>query len=144
MLIKCEDSLSDTMVHSLLMRFDMSFDEPLHDEIDFIAYSKKLSLHAHFILAYNDNDLMGFISYYINEEGQFAYVPFIAVHQDCRHQGVGHLMLSYLLGKLSIEIKHVRLEVKESNAYAQMFYKREGFYVISEPNKGRILLNKDL
>ena len=144
MLIKCEDSLSNTMVHAILVRFDMSFDEPLHDEIDFLVYSEKLSLHAHFILAYDDNELIGFIAYYINKEEKFAYIPFIAVHPKGRHRGIGHLMLSCLWEQLPIRISQVRLEVKGSNVYAQSFYQREGFNVLSGPCKGKFLLNKNL
>lgn len=44
MIIKSEDSLSNTTVRSILVQFEMSFDEPLHDEIDFLAYSEKWCL----------------------------------------------------------------------------------------------------
>ena len=144
MIIKCEYQLNSTKVYSLLERFDTSFDEPLHEKIDFIAYSEKLSHHAHFILAYDDNKQIGFIAYYINEEGRYAYIPFIAVHPNGRHRGIGHTMFSYLWEIIPVEIDYVRLEVKVSNINAQNFYHREGFYVISNENNGKILLNKDL
>lgn len=144
MLIKCEESLSKAMVISILERFDMSFEDPLHNIIDIMMYGEKLSLHAHFILAYDDNKLVGFIAYYINKEGRYAYIPFIAVHSDGRHRRVGHMMLSYLWNIIPVDIDQVRLEVKVSNVNAQDFYHREGFYVISDENNGKLLLNKDL
>lgn len=144
MYIKYKNHLSSSKVNSLLERFDMSFEEPLHNEIDFNVYSEKLSLHAHFILAYDEKELMGFIAYYINKDRRYAYIPFIAVHKEGRHRGIGHLMLSYLLQILPLEIKQISLEVKEDNNNAQAFYKREGFCVLSDFKKGKLLLNKIL
>ena len=132
------------MVNSLLERFDMSFNEPLHNEIDFNVYSEKLSLYAHFILAYDEKKLIGFVAYYINKEKRHAYIPFIAVHKEGRHRGIGHLMLSCLWQILPIEIEQVSLEVKKNNDNAQTFYIREGFFVLSDLEKGKLLLNKNI
>ena len=140
MLIKCEDRLSKATVISILERFDMSFNDPLHNIIDFFVYGEKLSLYAHFILAYDEKELIGFIAYYINIEGGVAYVPFVAVHPKGRHRGVGHLMFSYLSGMLPVEIDQIRLEVKESNVNALNFYQREGFHILSGPREGKYMI----
>lgn len=143
MIIKYEDSLSKVMVSSILKRFDMAFVEPLHAYIDLMSYGDKLSANAHFILAY-DGKLIGFVAYYINKDGQFAYIPLIAVLPEGRHRGLGHLMLSYLWAKLPIEINQVRLEVRESNVHAFFFYMREGFHVLSKSCEGKSLLIRNL
>ena len=143
MFIKFKNHLSMSMVNSLLERFDTSFDKPLHDIIDINVYSEKLSLHAHFIIAYDEKEIIGFVAYYMNKEGQYAYIPLIAVHKERRRRGVGHLMLSRLWEFLPVEIDKVRLEVKEGNISAQLFYKREGFIVLSGVNNGKFLLNKN-
>lgn len=144
MYIECKDYLNSSAVYNLLERFDTSFDDPLHNEIDFDVYSEKLSLHAHFILAYEEGELMGFIAYYINKEKCHVYIPLIVVHKEGRHRGIGHNMLSSLWEKLPVGIEQISLEVKEANDNARNFYQREGFFVLLNTNKGKLLLNKSI
>lgn len=135
--------LSQSEVLSLLERFDDSSDIPLHKGLDFISYSKKLSQYAYFVIATENNQQIGFIAYYINDENQFAYIPQIVVHKTARHNGVGHSMFNELYCSLTRSIEYIKLEVLKSNNVARNFYQREGFISI-EDRKERILLTKIL
>ena len=144
MIVKSENNLSTIQVYSLLNHFDTAFDLPLHDEIDCHVYSDKLSRFAQFILAYEGNELIGFIAYYINKENKFSYIPFIAVHPSWQHHGVGHQMLTYLSTKLPVEIEQIRLQVNIDNVNAQAFYNKEGFCTIPDTQNGKIMLRKNI
>lgn len=135
--------LSQAEVLLLLNRFDDSSDTPLHEGLDFELYSKKLSDYAYFIIAIENNSQIGFIAYYLNEEGQFAYVPQIVVHKEGRHKGVGHAMFAYLYDSILTEYSCVKLEVLKSNNNARKFYSREGFVEIEDHNE-RLLLQKNI
>ena len=133
--------LSQSEVLSLLERFDDSSDEPLHESLDFIQYSKKLSENAYFVIATEKNLQIGFIAYYLNDENHFAYVPQVVVHRNARHRGLGHTMFNILCDSLSTDIERIKLDV--SNFYARDFYQREGFFEI-ENRYERLLLHKIL
>ena len=127
----------------LLNYFDDSSDHPLHEDLDFEIYSDKLSTYAYFVIAFENDRAIGFIAYYLNEEGRFAYIPQIVVHRDGRHRGVGHAMFEAFFKSVMEEYSTVRLEVLKSNYNARNFYAREGFIAIEDHNE-RLLLEKKL
>lgn len=130
-------------VFALLSYFDESFDIPLHEGLNFAEYSIKLSRFAHFVLAYDQDVLIGFIAYYLNEEGSFAYVPFTAVRPEWWRKGVGHLMFSCLYDYISGKYSCIKLEVLKTNISARGFYKKEGFD-ISEDRNEKLLMSKKI
>ena len=136
--------LSKEEVLRLLNRFDDSSDAPLHQGLDFESYSEKLCKHAWFVIAEEEDAQIGFIAYYLNDEGKFGYVPQVIVHRDGRHQGIGHKMFECLYGVLKNRDFHMlKLEVLKSNQNARRFYEREGFGEI-EDHCERVLLEKSL
>lgn len=141
--IQCDIRLNEKEVYYLLQYFDDSSDIPLHSGLEFTEYSKKLSMHAYFVLAYNAGELIGFIAYYLNDEGKFVYVPQIVVHRHGRHKGCGHAMIETLVQCRSSNYKFILLEVLFNNINARSFYEREGFQE-EEMRKDRILLKKML
>ena len=135
--------LSQSEVLSLLEYFDDTSDEPLHESLDFYQYSKKLSQYAYFVIATEDNQQIGFIAYYLNDENHFAYIPQVVVTKSPRHKGVGHSMFTVLYECISNKFLTLKLEVLKSNINARAFYEREGFGEISDHNE-RLLLEKKL
>ena len=136
--------LSKEEVLRLLNRFDDSSDAPLHQGLDFESYSEKLSEHAWFVIAEEGGAQIGFIAYYLNDEGKFGYVPQVVVHREGRHQGIGHKMFEGLYEVLKDRNFHtLKLEVLKSNQNARRFYEREGFGEI-EDHCERVLLEKSL
>jgi [ribosomal protein S18]-alanine N-acetyltransferase len=56
----------------------------------------------------------------------------LAVHPDYRHQDIGTQMVKKLTSKLSPQRRnHIILEVRESNLYAQLFFRDMGFRAVS-------------
>lgn len=135
--------LSQSEVLSLLNRFDDSSDTPLHEGLDFESYGKKLSNFAYFVIALEEDKMIGFLAYYLNQERCFAYVPQTVVHRDGRHKGAGHAMFEALNNVIKNDYQTIRLEVLKSNENARRFYEREGFVEI-EDHKERLLLEKKI
>lgn len=133
--------LTEVEVKRLLDHFDDSSDTPLHEGLDFISYSEKLSKNAHFILILENDKMMAFLAYYLNDENHFAYVPQVVVHREGRHKGLGHKMFAALEESLDSNYDTIQLEVLKSNRNARKFYEREGFTDKEERNE-RILLVK--
>ena len=129
-------------VLSLLEYFDDSYNSPLHLSIDMYSYSKKLSDFAHFIVASEDQRL-GFVAFYLNDKGAYIYISQIAVHKLGRHNGIGHLMLNFLIKAMAGNYHLIRLEVLKDNANAQSFYTREGFYEV-EDRGSKLLMEKKI
>ena len=134
--------LSKEEVLNLLAYFDDSSDIPLHEGLNFDAYSEKLSQNAYFVLAIDNGVQLGFIAYYLNYEANFAYIPQTVVHLSARHRGVGHMMFMSLYKELQDKVfALLQLEVLKNNTYARMFYAREGFVEI-EVHGNRLLMEK--
>lgn len=118
-------------VKALLERFDETFVPALSLELDFDSYSEKLSSNAYFVIARYaqeiDNDIVGFIAYYLNDEGHFCYVPLTAVHKKMKRHGIGKQMFRVLVDSLGTSYSCIKLEVLKSNIAAQTFYNRIGF-----------------
>lgn len=129
----------------LLADFDTVFTPRISNQVDVDSYAKKLSTNGHFILAIStdDNSIEGFITYYLNTEGHFAYVPFIGVKPSCQHGGVGRCMIEELISVLSIDYTSIMLEVRKSNTKAHDFYLRNGF-VEKEDRINKWLMSKEI
>jgi ribosomal-protein-alanine N-acetyltransferase len=82
------------------------------------------------MVAEQDDQVVGFMIYELHKNR--LHILNFAVHPDHRRQGVGHAMVSKLLGKLSHERRNrIMLEVRETNLDAQLFFKSIGFRAIS-------------
>lgn len=81
---------------------------------------------AHYLVAEDHEQIVGYCGIWIalNE----AHITNIAVLSSHRHQGVGRLLLKSMIRRaLELEAVSMTLEVRESNADAQRFYKTFGF-----------------
>lgn len=135
--------LSQIEVLSLFYHFDDSSEVPLHKCLDFQMHSRKFADKAYFNLAKIGSQIIGFVAYYLNEEGKFAYISEIIVHKDGRHRGIGHKMMVSLINAVGTSYKCIRLEVLKSNQYARKFYEREGYNEIDD-HGNKLLLEKVL
>ncbi|MEM9645393.1 MAG: ribosomal protein S18-alanine N-acetyltransferase [Planctomycetota bacterium] len=77
-----------------------------------------------------EDRVAGFMIYELHKNR--LHILNFAVHPDFRRRGLGHAMISKLLGKLSQERRNrIMLEVRETNLDAQLFFKSVGFRAIS-------------
>ena len=97
-------------------------------EDDFIRYLRQRNCIG--MVATEDDRVVGFMIYELHKSR--LHLLNLAVHPDCRRQGVGRVMVDKLLAKLSHERRNrIMLEVRETNLDAQLFFKRMGFRAIS-------------
>ena len=98
-------------------------------------------INSHTKVAEFQGKILGYIciNYIFNE----AHILNLAVHPDCRRQGIATMLmkdaLSSLLKKGCI---YFYLEVRESNIIAQKFYKKFGFKTVGK-RKGYYLSPKE-
>lgn len=141
---KCQ-KLSKEEVLAILMKAENGFNPPLSKNIPYILddYAKKLSEFARFILCVEEKEIIGFMAFYLNQEGGFAYISLIWVSDNHQKKGIGATMMELLSKEVSTCVKSIRLEVRKNNEKAMRFYKSSGFLSIEDSDK-KILLEKTI
>ena len=82
------------------------------------------------LVATADGDLRGFAIMKFLDESAHLYL--LAVQPDARLRGIGRAMVEWLEKSCrTAGIRHVRLEVRESNSVARRFYEHLGYRVVS-------------
>lgn len=127
----------------LLNKAENSFTPPLSHNIPYTVeeYAKRLSSNAIFIICKENDEIIGFIAYYVNIEGQFVYITQIWVSDHHQRKGIGSIMLEQLIKKVPTVVDKVQLEVRMNNEKASSFYRKVGFLPIREENN-RYLMEK--
>ena len=141
MTIDIDSRLSNEQVYSLLLDFDEAFDPALHTEVDLLKYSQKLSSNAYFILAKDEEQIIGFIAYYINIERNYCYIPLLAISKHMRGIGLGQALIKALESQLNYIIPEIYLEVNKTNNIALRLYLKENFNIV-EDRGIKLLLKK--
>ena len=82
------------------------------------------------MVAEQNDRVVGFMIYELHENR--LHLLAFAVHREHRRSGVGAHMLSKLIGKLWPNRRtRILLEVRETNLYAQLFFRSQGFRAVS-------------
>lgn len=91
------------------------------------AYEQQQAEGHHFFLALEDGELLGFVSFYILNEG--VKIPKLYIDADSRKKGVGKALLQFVerFAK-DQQLKFIELNVNRHNK-ALYFYRRYGFYI---------------
>jgi ribosomal-protein-alanine N-acetyltransferase len=75
-----------------------------------------------------ESQIVGYVGFRL--QSSEGHITTIAVHPDCRRQGLGDLLLLVALGKLlSLGVDVVTLEMRPSNTVAHQLYGKHGFEV---------------
>lgn len=115
-----------------------------------ISFRKKMadkfSLKAEFLLGKENDENIGFIAYYANNDAdKTVYISMIAVSFSHRRQGVGELLLEKCISDaMKRKMQFVKLEVKKDNWKARCFYEKNGFTVEKESSKNNLYMRKIL
>lgn len=104
----------------------------------------KFALYAEFVLAYENDDNIGFIAYYANDNiAKTVYITMIAVSPMHRNKGVGGGMLERCIADaIDKEMNIIKLEVGKDNFKAQKFYEKYGFVVDGETSENTFYMKK--
>ena len=106
----------------------------------FGEYARKLSANAEFLLMLNDNEPLGFISFYDNSLDLIGYISLIVLHEKYQRHGYGSILMNKCVGIMQTQgMKIIELEVDAKNKEVVAFYMKNGFRIKSGDND-RIIL----
>ncbi len=102
------------------------------DNWSYALFEKELSSKSSYCLvAIKDKRVIGFIT--VSTVLDEADITKIAVHPDCRRQGIASYLLDmFFLYCREHGINIINLELRESNSSALMLYKLKGFEIVGE------------
>ena len=139
-ILKVKYQLDETS--ELLNKFSMEFDPPLSSRVDIKAYAEKLSRYANFLIAEEQNRVIGYLAFYKNQNAMELYITSLCVSNTYRGKGIGKKLLDHLCNiGLSEGYPSISLEVRKNNKNAFGFYKKMQFE-ISQTRSETILMNK--
>ncbi len=80
---------------------------------------------------------VGLLTYWLPENGAFLYVEHLAVQPECRGQGVGSAVLSWLAAQASATPILLEIEPPEDTRTRrrQAFYERNGYTLLPHPHE---------
>ena len=91
------------------------------------AYQKQIQSGHHFLIAQEDKQLLGFVSYYELENG--IKISKLYIDIQAQSKGVGKKLLQEVISKAKLKNFHfIELNVNRYNK-ALYFYRRLGFYI---------------
>lgn len=115
-------------VLAFLAGVDDEFATPLSHRVNLESYSEKLAANAwHCFAVANDQDV-GHLAFYVDDEKRTAFVSSVAVNAAFQRQGVGAAMLDSVVKRCrTSSIKRISLEVSSTATGASEFYQCLGF-----------------
>ena len=141
-----ENKASEEEIYQHLVNCNETFFPPLSEYVDLKLYSGKLKSFATNLELWNNEVLVGLISFYVeNKEPNFSFfVSNVSVLPE--YQGLG--VFNFLFGKLLVkakmmDIKFIDLEVKKTNQKALSLYLKKGFIQKKEKEDGVLYLRKN-
>jgi ribosomal-protein-alanine N-acetyltransferase len=81
-------------------------------------------------LVYEKEQILGYVIVGTSEDRTRSHLQSIAVHRDCRRQGIASKLLDWCIDLAKLYgFERMTLEVREKNFDAQLFYSENGFKV---------------
>jgi ribosomal protein S18 acetylase RimI-like enzyme len=119
----------ESHIFAHLVRCSPQFDPPLDETVDLASYSNKIFQKSHRIEAWANDELIGLVAVYINnEETQIAYITNVSVDFDYLRMGIAARLIQNCIDKVKLnDYKEIHLEVGIKNQPAIELYKRFGF-----------------
>jgi ribosomal protein S18 acetylase RimI-like enzyme len=137
---KVDDDIKDASNTALIDYLQRRF-----DNYRLIALKDSYSL----ILAYKDEQLVGYTLYHMLEQHAIIHIDHFAVDPTCQGKGIGKKLLEETI-KSKPETIAVVLTTRILNKPAKCFYKQQGFYELNSidnlvfDSRYSILLRKDI
>lgn len=132
----------------VIMKCESNYISEALKKIDFKNFLDKIDANAYFIVAYNENVILGYAVLYANNlETKEAYITLLEVYRAYQGKHIGNGLIEKC-ERLAKEKKmtKIRLEVMKTNCNAIKFYEKNGFTKSSEKdnNNSNIYMIKDI
>ncbi|MBQ4901156.1 GNAT family N-acetyltransferase [Paenibacillus sp. Marseille-P2973] len=111
----------------ILQTFDDSFNPKISEKVGSLEeYAKKINTFALTYTINRNDEVAGFISFYVNEKE--VYIALIATKRTERRSKLGTQLLNKAIEYCEKNcLGYVRLELDDQNNIAQRFYEKHGF-----------------
>lgn len=126
------EKLSYQQVFDLFIKYNDKFVPRLSDDVDIENYSKKVSDNALFAVYKNEDNIIGFVAYYLNLELSLVYITSVCVDFAFEGKGLAFELISKLKKKYMSSIKIMALEVRKDNLKAFNLYNKLGFIIVED------------
>ena len=120
--------LDDTKIISTVKNFAKNY---YIVDFDINALAKKYYKFAELICACCDDDIIGYVSYYANDNiTKTAYISMVVVKKQYRGKGIAKSMIQKVIDDCkNRNFKSIRLEVHKTNYAAIQLYTKLGFRI---------------
>ena len=135
------NTVKEIDVYRFLSICDTLFSPILSEVVNIKAYANKLYNYADFFEAKDNDNLIGLLTIYLNnEEKRTGYISTLCI--EAKYQGIGiarKLMSQVINYSGQISFNFLELEVYNSNKEAFNFYKSIGFRKFKELNNSCLM-----
>ena len=108
------------------------------------VYAKKMADYAILFEAWADEQLIGIVAMYLNEQ-KHGFITNVSVYNEYGGKGIAkQIVVNLMEYSKANKISEIKLEVSAINIAAINLYKYFGFESIEEKNNQIILLNKKM
>lgn len=123
---------------------DISFVPPLSKRANIDDYAIKIVCKAICFECWRNNDLIGLIAAYCNDESRkTAFITNVSVLPKWQNRGIAQrLMENCIIYMRDLGISQVELEVNPSNNAAISFYEKNGFTAIRQASSSILYLHR--
>jgi ribosomal protein S18 acetylase RimI-like enzyme len=122
-------SYTDILTH--LQACDHLFPGSLSSRVELATYSDKIFNKAQRFEAWNQDELVGLIAAYHNDEKQLVYITSVSVLEVFAGQGIAKQLLTYVINfAKENNTSTIELEVHKTNEKALTLYESNGFVEI--------------
>jgi len=121
---------------------DTSFiGQHLAERVNISEYCNKIYNNAFLFTANHEDELVGIIAIYLNDENKKAgYITLVHIKRGFRNMGIASSLLKdIILFSLKKDFKYIDLEVSIDNINAIYLYKKHGFVPIQKKGKSFIM-----
>ena len=135
-------------IETLIKKELESDEEFISSDICVDGYIAKLKKYAYFTYIESCDNLIGFCSYYANDNiNKIGFISMVIVAAEYRGKGVAEVLVDSALRLMKLEGMHTcKLEVRCDNFRAIKVYEKLGFKHITDSNKSlnRIYMLKNI
>ncbi len=123
-----------------LIQCNDEFIPKLDTRVNIEEYSNKIEQFAITFEAWNNEQLVGMIATYLNQENELGFITNVSVLKDYMGAGIASKLLEMCINYVANKnFKNIQLEVGNSNIPAINFYKKYNFVAIEKQEETFIM-----
>lgn len=128
-------------LYNLLLSCDNFFIPKLSEKVNIEKYSEKLFTRAVNFEAWENDNVIGLISMYVNDEKiSFGYITNVSVENKYLNKGIASKLLKNCIEYAKIKkLRCIKLEVNRNNISALKLYEKFNYKVYQDDNSSKFM-----